>query len=103
MKSLLVLIKESFRILKPGGLLIMETPNPDNIQVATNNFYIDPTHLRPIPSDFLFYLTSIHSLSRQKVIPLNEDKNLREKKRPNYCGCTFWFKSRLRCNSAKKW
>ena len=25
-----------------------ETPNPDNVTVATKNFYTDPTHLRLI-------------------------------------------------------
>ena len=41
------LISESLRVLKPGGLLIMETPNPENIQVGTSNFYLDQTHTRP--------------------------------------------------------
>lgn len=87
--SLLVLLKESLRILKPGGLLIMETPNPDNIRVATNNFYVDPTHLRPIPSDLLLYLASAHKFTKQKVIQLNEDKNLRYKLNLNISDVIF--------------
>jgi O-antigen chain-terminating methyltransferase len=45
---LLELFAEAFRILKPGGLLILETPNPENLQVAAHTFYLDPTHLRPL-------------------------------------------------------
>ena len=33
------LVKESYRVLMPGGLLILETPNPENISVATCSFY----------------------------------------------------------------
>jgi 2-polyprenyl-3-methyl-5-hydroxy-6-metoxy-1,4-benzoquinol methylase len=88
-ENLLLLIKESLRILKPGGLLIMETPNPDNIRVATNNFYVDPTHLRPIPSDLLLYLVSATKFAKHKVIPLNEDKNLRYKLNLNILDVIF--------------
>lgn len=46
---LLNLIQQAFRVLKPGGLLILETPNPENLIVGACNFYIDPTHRHPIP------------------------------------------------------
>ena len=54
--DLQILIQEALRVLKPAGLLIMETPNPENIVVATNNFYLDPTHTRPIPPQLLSFL-----------------------------------------------
>lgn len=47
------LLDESLRILKPGGLLILETPNPENIEVASHWFYMDPTHRNPIPPTLL--------------------------------------------------
>ena len=49
-------IDESHRVLMPGGVLILETPNPENLVVATRNFYIDPTHTKPIPPALLLYL-----------------------------------------------
>ena len=52
-------ISEALRVLKPGGVLIMETPNPENIKVATENFYLDPTHIKPIPSKLLSFFTRI--------------------------------------------
>jgi ubiquinone/menaquinone biosynthesis C-methylase UbiE len=48
-------VKESERVLKPGGLLILETPNPENISVGTCSFYMDPTHNHPLPPSLLEY------------------------------------------------
>jgi O-antigen chain-terminating methyltransferase len=33
----------------PGGLLILETPNPENLVVGACTFWYDPTHIRPLP------------------------------------------------------
>ncbi|SFO87887.1 methyltransferase domain-containing protein [Hydrogenimonas thermophila] len=46
---LMKLFEESYRVLKKGGMIIFETPNPENIIVGACNFYIDPTHKNPIP------------------------------------------------------
>lgn len=67
---------EALRILKPGGLLIMETPNPENIVVATSNFYLDPTHKRPIPSQLLSFLPEYYGFKRVKVLRLQESASL---------------------------
>ncbi len=45
-----------FRLLMPGGMVILETPNPENVTVGSCNFYIDPTHLRPVPPHLLHVL-----------------------------------------------
>jgi hypothetical protein len=42
-------------VLQPGGLLIMETPNPENLVVGANTFYLDPSHERPIPPPLLAF------------------------------------------------
>jgi len=47
--TLLDLIEEAHRVVQPGGLVIFETPNPENLVVGACNFYIDPTHQRPLP------------------------------------------------------
>ncbi|MFT3791168.1 MAG: methionine biosynthesis protein MetW [Rudaea sp.] len=49
LETLLELIDEAHRVVQPGGLVIFETPNPENVVVGACNFYIDPTHRRPLP------------------------------------------------------
>jgi SAM-dependent methyltransferase len=46
----------ALRCLKPGGRLIIETPNPTNLNVGAASFYLDPTHLRPVNPDYLAFL-----------------------------------------------
>ena len=74
--ALQTFINEALRVLKPGGLLIMETPNPENIKVATENFYLDPTHIKPIPSKLLSFLPEFYGYKRTEIIRLQENKEL---------------------------
>jgi O-antigen chain-terminating methyltransferase len=46
---LLAILGEARRVLETGGLLIMETPNCDNLLVASQSFHLDPTHRSPVP------------------------------------------------------
>nr|WP_321269483.1 class I SAM-dependent methyltransferase [uncultured Tolumonas sp.] len=74
----LTLIKEAHRVLKPGGILILETPNPENISVGTTSFYLDPTHEKPIPHQLLEFLPKYCEFSKVKLIRLQEAKDLNE-------------------------
>lgn len=47
-ESLIELIDETMRTLRPGGMVIYESPNPKNLTVAACNFYADPGHNKPI-------------------------------------------------------
>lgn len=51
--ALLRLLQAAFRALVPGGLLLLETPDPRNITVATWGFRLDPTHRHAIPDPLL--------------------------------------------------
>ncbi len=42
------LVRLAWRALAPGGALILETPNPLSVVVAARNFWLDPTHRRPV-------------------------------------------------------
>ena len=75
-EQLQTLVAESLRVLKPGGLLIMETPNPENIVVASCNFYLDPTHQRPIPPKLLAFVAEYAGFARVKSLRLQESKEL---------------------------
>ncbi len=57
METQLELYAESNRVLVTGGLVIFETPNPQNLLVGACNFYADPTHKRPLyPETQQFFL-----------------------------------------------
>src|SRR5262245_47222349 len=44
------------RKLSPGGVLVMETPNPTCLMVFADSFYKDPTHIRPLHPDMMQFL-----------------------------------------------
>jgi len=44
---LFALYRQSARVLRPGGLLIIETPNAESLAMAASEFWRDPTHLAP--------------------------------------------------------
>jgi SAM-dependent methyltransferase len=73
------LVQESARVLKPGGLLILETPNPENLRMAGTSFYLDPTHERPLPPDLLKFLAQYYGFARVKIVRLQESAELRAK------------------------
>ena len=45
------------RALVPGGILVIETVNPASLYAMTHWYYLDPTHLQPIPADLITFLT----------------------------------------------
>jgi SAM-dependent methyltransferase len=47
------LVRLAYRALQTGGVLILETPNPLSMVVAARNFWLDPTHVRPVHPDSL--------------------------------------------------
>ena len=57
--------------LERGGVLAIETPNPECLAIFASHFYLDPTHTRPVPHALLaFYmeeyglgLIEVHRLS----------------------------------------
>ncbi len=50
-KAFVALLDESRRTLKPGGVILFETPNPANVLVGSRLFYLDPTHRNPMPGE----------------------------------------------------
>jgi O-antigen chain-terminating methyltransferase len=80
-KILVALVDEALRVLKPGGVLIFETPNPANLQVGASNFYLDPTHLNPIPSGLaaaLLELRGLKDVSVKELHPFPESEWVRD-------------------------
>jgi O-antigen chain-terminating methyltransferase len=70
-EELVSFLNEAMRVLKPGGALMLETPNPQNVLVGSCNFYFDPTHRNPLPSEVLQLLVETRGFEAIKVLPLN--------------------------------
>jgi glycosyltransferase involved in cell wall biosynthesis/SAM-dependent methyltransferase len=71
-ESVRTIITDGLRALAPGGLLILETPNPENIEVGTVTFHNDSTHVAPIPPNVLKFLAEHAGYSKIKLLRLNE-------------------------------
>ncbi len=51
------ILDEIVRVLKKGGVVIFETPNPLNIRVGSLDFYLDPSHKNPLhPESTSFFM-----------------------------------------------
>jgi 2-polyprenyl-3-methyl-5-hydroxy-6-metoxy-1,4-benzoquinol methylase len=64
-------IDEIVRVLKPGGVAILETPNPENVLVGSHTFYLDPTHRNPLPSALVKFIVEARGLCRVEVMNLH--------------------------------
>lgn len=70
-EKLVEFLNQAVRVLKPGGLVIFETPNPQNVLVGSCNFYFDPTHRNPLPSQVTKFLLESRGFVRVEVLDLN--------------------------------
>jgi O-antigen chain-terminating methyltransferase len=76
------LVEEALRVLQPGGFLVLETPNPENLSVGAHTFYLDPSHERPIPPALLGFLPSYYGYERVTVWRLQEPEGLPGREEP---------------------
>ena len=53
--------------LKPGGVLAIETPNPESLAIFATHFYIDPTHTRPVPPALMAFYFEEFGLGRIEI------------------------------------
>lgn len=75
--------RDAFKALRPEGIFVVETINPESVFALTRYFYLDPTHVSPIPPQLLkFYAqacgfkdVSIKMLSEapdsERLMPVN--------------------------------
>lgn len=55
--DLVEMLRELRRVLEPGASIVFITPNVSSLSVGAHTFWMDPSHLRPIPPElFRFYL-----------------------------------------------
>ena len=66
------LIAQCARKLGPSGVLAIETPNPECLAIFSQTFYLDPTHVKPIPPGqmrFLFTEAGLTQISTHFLSP----------------------------------
>jgi SAM-dependent methyltransferase len=66
-EELLGLIAAAHHALRPGGCLVLETPNPTNLVMGACDFYGDPTHRAPLPPHLLEYLVAVQGFGAIEV------------------------------------
>ncbi len=69
--ALVTLLDEVLRVLRPGGIAIFETPNPENVLVGSNFLYLDPTHKHPLPSELMQFLFDNRGFDHVEVLNLH--------------------------------
>jgi O-antigen chain-terminating methyltransferase len=74
--ALAQLLQEIVRVLKKGGLVLFETPNPRNLIVGATTFHFDPTHIRPLPAEVLQTLLDVVGFSQVETRPLHPSDTL---------------------------
>ena len=80
-ESLDRLVRLAYRALRPGGALILETPNPLSLVVAARNFWLDPTHRRPVHPESLklhYELAGFDPIERLDLRPFPASERLPE-------------------------
>jgi 2-polyprenyl-3-methyl-5-hydroxy-6-metoxy-1,4-benzoquinol methylase len=70
-EQLYTLVEQCHRVLVPGGQLIFETPNPENMMVGSHTFYHDPTHLNPITPTLIEFLVRHLGFSDPEILRLH--------------------------------
>lgn len=68
------LFDETLRVLRPGGVAIFETPNPENVKVGSCYFYLDPTHRNPLPPPVLQYMAEARGFVKSEIHRLQEHR-----------------------------
>lgn len=71
---LITLLDEAARVLQPGGVLILETPNPENLTVGSYWFYMDPTHRNPIPPALLQWVVQARGFENAAIERLTQNR-----------------------------
>ena len=73
-------LREARRALAPGGVIVLETINTDSLG-ALRAFFLDPTHVRPVPAEGLRLLAEAAGFVRARIeyrAPMADSDRLEE-------------------------
>ena len=76
--TLIALFDEALTVLKSGGLILFETPNPANILVSSYDFYRDLSHQKPLHPETMNFVAESRGFVRTgSYFVLDEGSDLR--------------------------
>jgi SAM-dependent methyltransferase len=75
-ERVIALLDEARRVLRPRGLIVVETPNPENLSVAHHLFYMDPTHRNPLPPEALRWIVEARGFPDARINRLTAAREL---------------------------
>jgi O-antigen chain-terminating methyltransferase len=67
LEILLDLVSQTYRVLRPGGVVIFESPNCKNLVVGACTFYLDPTHRNPVVPETAEFILSSHGFLKSEI------------------------------------
>ena len=79
-ETLVTFFDACYKALVVNGCVAFETPNPENLNVGTYSFHMDPSHLKPLPPPLVKYALESVGFADVEIVYLNEAK----KKRKSY-------------------
>jgi len=71
LEELFTLLNECHRVLRKGGIILFETPNPSNLLTGATYFYADPTHNRPLYKESVRFFAEHSGFSNVEIIEVN--------------------------------
>lgn len=69
--DLIAIVDEANRVLAPGGFVLFETPNPENLIVGASSFWNDPTHRAPLPPSVMRFMLEQRGFLNPELIYLH--------------------------------
>ena len=69
--TLIEMFEACYRSLAQDGFALFESPNPENINVGACSFWMDPSHLRPLPPPMLEYALKFCGFKKIETIRLH--------------------------------
>lgn len=92
---LFAMLEQVARVLAPGGLIMLETPNPENVLVGSHTFYHDFSHrnpVTPVAAEFLLAYLGFEERELWRLNPyppgswVDEHSAVAERVNGHFCG-----------------
>ena len=62
------MLRELRRVLQPGAPVVFITPNVATLTVGAHTFWMDPSHMRPIPPDLFEFLLQLEGYVDTRIV-----------------------------------